>query len=116
MAVKDLFITRDIADLVDETGGEGEQLQRTIGPFALTALGVGAIIGTGIFVVIGQGAELAGGWPRRHRVQRGHVRQYAQCDVADDAGDEQDDGGQGQQNETAETVGALGRLFLGCQN
>jgi basic amino acid/polyamine antiporter, APA family len=60
VAAKDLFITRDVADLVEETGGEGERLNRSIGPFALTALGVGAIIGTGIFVVIGQGAELAG--------------------------------------------------------
>jgi APA family basic amino acid/polyamine antiporter len=60
VAVKDLFITRNIADLVKETGGEGEQLAKTMGPFTLTALGVGAIIGTGIFVVIGQGADIAG--------------------------------------------------------
>ena len=60
MAVKDLFITRSIADLVGDTGSEGERLEKTIGPFALTALGVGAIIGTGIFVVIGQGAQMAG--------------------------------------------------------
>jgi basic amino acid/polyamine antiporter, APA family len=60
VAVRDLFITRDIADLVKDTGTEGEQLKKTIGPVALTALGVGAIIGTGIFVVIGQGAGLAG--------------------------------------------------------
>ncbi|RIX31280.1 amino acid permease [Amnibacterium setariae] len=49
-----------MADLVKDTGTEGEQLKKTIGPVALTALGVGAIIGTGIFVVIGQGAGLAG--------------------------------------------------------
>ena len=60
MAVRDLFVTRDIADLVKDTGTEGERLEKTIGPVALTALGVGAIIGTGIFVVIGQGAGLAG--------------------------------------------------------
>ncbi|GAA2750653.1 amino acid permease [Amnibacterium kyonggiense] len=60
MAVRDLFITRNIDELVEETGGEGERLKKTMGPFTLTALGVGAIIGTGIFVVIGQGAELAG--------------------------------------------------------
>lgn len=60
MAVRDLFITRNIADLVKETGGEGERLEKTMGPFTLTALGVGAIIGTGIFVVIGEGAKLAG--------------------------------------------------------
>lgn len=60
MAVKDLFVTRSIADLVKDTATEGEQLKKSIGPVALTALGVGAIIGTGIFVVIGQGAGLAG--------------------------------------------------------
>ena len=60
MAVRDLFVTRDVADLVRETGDEGTQLQKTIGPVALTALGVGAIIGTGIFVVIGEGAGDAG--------------------------------------------------------
>ena len=38
MAVRDLFITRDIADLVRDTGTEGEQLKKTIGPVALTAL------------------------------------------------------------------------------
>ena len=60
MAVRDLFVTRSIADLVKDTATEGEQLKKTIGPVALTALGVGAIIGTGIFVVIGKGAGLAG--------------------------------------------------------
>jgi APA family basic amino acid/polyamine antiporter len=60
VAVRDLFVTRSIADLVKDTGTEGEQLKKSIGPVALTALGVGAIIGTGIFVVIGQGAGLAG--------------------------------------------------------
>ncbi|CAN5353089.1 branched-chain amino acid transporter BcaP [soil metagenome] len=59
MSMKDLFVTRPVADLVKEAEGE-EGLKKTIGPFALTALGVGAIIGTGIFVVIGEGAKLAG--------------------------------------------------------
>ena len=60
MTVADLFRTRSITDLVKETGREGEKLEKTMGPVTLTALGVGAIIGTGIFVVIGQGAGLAG--------------------------------------------------------
>ncbi len=55
-----LFATRDVADLVASTQEEGGTLEKTIGPVALTALGVGAIIGTGIFVVIGEGAALAG--------------------------------------------------------
>jgi APA family basic amino acid/polyamine antiporter len=54
-----LWSTRDASDLVSDTEGEGG-LQRTIGPVGLTAMGVGAIIGTGIFVVIGEGASAAG--------------------------------------------------------
>lgn len=56
MQLKDLFITRDVTALLEETHGQGEELRRSIGAFGLTALGVGAIIGTGIFVVIGKGA------------------------------------------------------------
>ncbi|TFV95422.1 amino acid permease [Leifsonia flava] len=60
MRVKDLFVTRSVSDLIDETEYGDERLRRSIGPVGLTALGVGAIIGTGIFVVIGEGAKLAG--------------------------------------------------------
>ena len=60
MNVKDLFVTRDVTDLVEETESEGESLKKSISAVGLTALGVGAIIGTGIFVVIGEGAGLAG--------------------------------------------------------
>ncbi|WP_235833359.1 amino acid permease [Glaciibacter flavus] len=60
MRMKDLFVTRSVDDLIDETENGDEKLRRSIGPVALTALGVGAIIGTGIFVVIGEGAKLAG--------------------------------------------------------
>ena len=54
-----LWSTRDASDLISDTEGEAS-LQRSIGPAALTAMGVGAIIGTGIFVVIGEGAAAAG--------------------------------------------------------
>src|SRR3954464_7886855 len=60
MRLKSLFAVRDVDDLIAETHEEGESLRRTIGAFGLTAMGVGAIIGTGIFVVIGQGVALAG--------------------------------------------------------
>ena len=39
--------------------GEGT-LERTLGPFQLTALGIGAVIGAGIFVMAGLGAHYAG--------------------------------------------------------
>ncbi|MEA2228087.1 MAG: basic amino acid/polyamine antiporter, family [Solirubrobacteraceae bacterium] len=40
-------------DLVREAGGD-EGLRRAVGALDLTALGIGAIIGTGIFVIIGE--------------------------------------------------------------
>ena len=47
--------------LVKEAEESGEHsLKRTLGPFQLTALGVGAIIGAGIFVLSGLGAHYAG--------------------------------------------------------
>ena len=54
-----LFATRDASDLVSDTEGE-VSLQRSISAVGLTAMGVGCIIGTGIFVVIGEGATTAG--------------------------------------------------------
>ena len=59
-ALRGMWATRDASDLVAHTEVEGEQLRRSMGPFGLTAMGVGAIIGTGIFVVIGEGAAEAG--------------------------------------------------------
>src|SRR6202162_4886686 len=47
--------------LLAEAGESGEHsLKRTLGPFQLTALGVGAVIGAGIFVLSGLGAHYAG--------------------------------------------------------
>src|ERR1700693_1502679 len=47
--------------LLNEATATGEHsLKRTLGPFQLTALGVGAVIGAGIFVLSGLGAHYAG--------------------------------------------------------
>ena len=47
--------------LISEAKAEGEHtLKRTLGPISLTALGIGAIIGAGIFVFSGLGAHYAG--------------------------------------------------------
>ena len=51
---KGLFATKDTDALVRETEEKGHQLERVVGLLDLTALGLGAIIGTGIFVVIGE--------------------------------------------------------------
>ena len=57
----DLFAKKPIEMLVAEAQESGEHsLKRTLGPFQLTALGVGAVIGAGIFVLSGLGAHYAG--------------------------------------------------------
>jgi basic amino acid/polyamine antiporter, APA family len=55
-----IFAIRDVQDLTTETEEAGHQLKRSVSSVQLTAMGVGAIIGTGIFVVIGKGAGIAG--------------------------------------------------------
>ena len=50
--------------LLAEAGETGEHsLKRTLGPFQLTALGVGAVIGAGIFVLSGSGRALCRAGP-----------------------------------------------------
>src|SRR6201996_6237308 len=56
-----LFAKKPISMLLAEAKETGEHsLKRTLGPFQLTALGVGAVIGAGIFVLAGLGAHYAG--------------------------------------------------------
>src|SRR3954462_4774011 len=56
-----IFRTKSMEQLLKEGQETGEHsLKRTLGPFQLTALGVGAIIGAGIFVLSGLGAHYAG--------------------------------------------------------
>jgi basic amino acid/polyamine antiporter, APA family len=52
-----LLALKPLAQLMDEAGEEGEHtLRRALGPWSLTALGIGAIIGAGIFVLTGVAA------------------------------------------------------------
>ena len=51
-----LFATKSMERLMEEMKGEN-RLRRILGPVQLTSLGVGAIIGTGIFVLTGQAAH-----------------------------------------------------------
>src|SRR3989442_3810322 len=56
-----LFARKPMSLLLAEAQEEGgHSLKRTLGPFQLTALGVGAVIGAGIFVLSGLGAHYAG--------------------------------------------------------
>ncbi len=55
----DLFRRKPLAEL--RADAEGSLLRRTLGPVQLTALGIGSIIGTGIFVLVGTAASLHAG-------------------------------------------------------
>jgi len=58
-----LFATKSIATIMAEAEGSGEQhtLKRALGPINLITLGIGAIIGAGIFVLTGTAsAQFAG--------------------------------------------------------
>ena len=60
MSWKHAFARKDIDMLLAEMAGE-QRLRRVLGPVSLTALGVGCIIGAGIFVLTGMAAgEFAG--------------------------------------------------------
>jgi APA family basic amino acid/polyamine antiporter len=48
------FGVKSAEDLVADTEGRGQKLKRVVGVLDLTALGLGGIIGTGIFVIIGE--------------------------------------------------------------
>ncbi len=53
-----LFHKKDIEHML--AGGQGTSLKKTLGALDLTFLGIGAIIGTGIFVLTGTGTVTAG--------------------------------------------------------
>src|SRR6476660_8909646 len=53
MSIRELFRTKSLDELVAETTEEGHQLKKVLGPWNLIALGIGAIIGAGIFATIG---------------------------------------------------------------
>ncbi|MBL0211694.1 MAG: amino acid permease [Holophagaceae bacterium] len=56
------FATKSLKLLLEEAEGEGEnRLRRILGPVQLTALGIGAIIGAGIFVATGAAAHNVAG-------------------------------------------------------
>jgi len=56
MALRDLFRVKPLDQLVHETEHPDKQLKRALGPFHLTFIGIGAIIGAGIFSMVGEAA------------------------------------------------------------
>jgi APA family basic amino acid/polyamine antiporter len=55
-----LFVTKPVDRLVADTHEREHELRRAVGALDLTALGLGAIIGTGIFVIIGEAIASSG--------------------------------------------------------
>jgi amino acid transporter len=51
-----LFARKSIDKLISESEDPNHRLKKTLGPWSLTALGIGAIIGSGIFVLTGTAA------------------------------------------------------------
>ena len=56
-----LFVTKSIDALKAEAGAENEGMRRVLGRTDLVLLGVGAVIGAGIFVLTGQAAAANAG-------------------------------------------------------
>jgi APA family basic amino acid/polyamine antiporter len=54
-----LFRVKSIDKLLADAEAPEHRLKKTLGPWSLTALGIGAIIGSGIFVLTGTAAA---GW------------------------------------------------------
>src|SRR6202012_2913768 len=50
---RQIFRTKSIDKLISESERPEHALKKTLGPVSLTALGVGAFMGSGIFTVIG---------------------------------------------------------------
>src|SRR6202142_2698111 len=48
-----LFCCKSIDKLISDSEDPERRLKKTLGPISLTALGIGAVIGSGIFTVIG---------------------------------------------------------------
>jgi len=53
LASTQLFATKSIDKLISDSEEADRRLTKTLGPLSLTALGIGAVIGSGIFTVVG---------------------------------------------------------------
>jgi APA family basic amino acid/polyamine antiporter len=53
---KQILCCKSIDKLISESETPGHRLQKSLGPWSLTALGIGAVIGSGIFILTGTAA------------------------------------------------------------
>lgn len=61
--LKSLFLTKSVDRIITETKEHGKGLSRVLGPFDVTMIGIGAIIGAGIFAMVGEAAVKGGAGP-----------------------------------------------------
>jgi basic amino acid/polyamine antiporter, APA family len=54
--LKGIFRTKNLDDILAALGEQKHNLKRTLGPLSITLLGIGAIIGAGIFATVGTAA------------------------------------------------------------
>src|SRR5688572_9733154 len=54
--LRGIFRTKNLDDILATAGGPGFSLKRTLGAFNVTLIGIGAIIGAGIFATVGSAA------------------------------------------------------------
>src|SRR2546421_6178469 len=54
--LRGMFRTKNLDDILASAQGKGHELKRTLGPINITLLGIGAIIGAGIFATVGTAA------------------------------------------------------------
>ena len=55
--LRGLFRTKNLDDILAAAGGPQFSLKRTLGAFNVTLIGIGAIIGAGIFATVGTAAS-----------------------------------------------------------
>src|SRR6185503_599268 len=56
LLLKGIFRTKNLDDILSALGDETHRLKRSLGPLSITLLGIGAIIGAGIFATVGTAA------------------------------------------------------------
>ena len=58
-----LFSIKSVDSIVAESESSGHKLDRVLGSFDVTMIGIGAIIGAGIFAMVGAAAVKGGAGP-----------------------------------------------------
>src|SRR5256714_2679636 len=61
MSLRQMLARKSLATILAEMEGGENRLKRALGPVNLTALGIGAVIGAGIFVTTGEAAHHTAG-------------------------------------------------------